>query len=82
MPEPQKIKSAIITIEQKIEELLQRFQTAAEHSFKEVTMSRPKTEIVIFFLAILHLLKDRIIDIEQKGQFEDILIKRGEQPTQ
>ena len=81
--EPQKIKSAIITIEQKIEELLQRFQTAAEHSFKEVTMSRPKAEVVIFFLAILHLLKDRIINIEQKGDFEDILIKRGEaRPTQ
>lgn len=78
VPEPQKIKSAIITIEQKIEELLQRFQTAAEHSFKEVTKSQPKTEIVIFFLAILHLLKDRIIDIEQKGQFEDILIKKLE----
>lgn len=78
VPEPQKIKSAIITIEQKIEELLQRFQTAAEHSFKEVTKSRPKMEIVIFFLAILHLLKDRIIDIEQKGQFEDILIKKPE----
>ena len=77
--EPRKIKSAIITIEQKIKELLTRFQNAAKQSFKGMSQGKPKTEVVAFFLAILQLLKDRSIEVEQPDQFSDIILKKTEQ---
>lgn len=77
VPEQQKVKSAIVTIEQKIQELLRRFQSAASQSFSEISKSRPKTEIVVLFLAILHLLKDRLIKAEQGQQFSDIILKKS-----
>jgi len=76
IPEPQKIKTAIVTLEQRANELLGRFQQTMEHSFKEISKGRPKIDVVVSFLAILHLLKDRVIHAQQSGQFEDIVIKK------
>lgn len=77
VPETQKIKSAVITIEQKIKELLERFTKSASHSFSALTQQRPKTEIIVLFLAVLHLLKDRIINVEQNERFGDIIIQKS-----
>ena len=33
--------------------------------------------MIILFLAILHLLKERIINVEQGSQFEDMVISSG-----
>lgn len=43
--------------------------------FSEVTGGKKKEEIIILFLAILHLLRENKITVEQEGQFSDILIK-------
>ncbi|MEK7192272.1 MAG: segregation/condensation protein A [Patescibacteria group bacterium] len=77
VPDVQKIKSAVVTIEQKIEELLNRFTQSARQSFKGIAQSQSRTEIIVVFLAILHLLKDKIINVEQEGQFGDILIEKS-----
>lgn len=71
-----KIKETVITLEGKIKDLLLRFQTAAEHSFREISRAGTRQEAIVFFLAVLHLLKDRLIKVEQEGQFEDIILKK------
>lgn len=75
IPEKKSIKRAVINIKEKMEELLNRFRQKAESSFKDVSRSKPKLEIIVFFLAILHLIRDRLITTEQVNQFSDIIIK-------
>ncbi|MDP1719269.1 MAG: segregation/condensation protein A [bacterium] len=76
LPEEQTIKRAIVTIEQKIEELLNRLKAAGQHSFKTMSEQKTRNEVIVLFLAILHLLKDRIINAEQGDQFSDIAITK------
>lgn len=75
-PEEQKVKKIVLTIEQKVKELLERFKERAEHSFQTVSKDKPKLEIIVLFLAILHLLRERLIKAEQKTQFSDIILKK------
>lgn len=72
----QKIKQRVITLESKINELANRLQEAAEQSFKSLSQSQSREEIVVLFLALLHLLRDRLINVEQKGQFSDIILRK------
>lgn len=79
LPETGKVKRAIITIEQKIEELLNRLSGGASgrHSMSALTKEKSREEVIVLFLAILHLLKDKIIQAEQGGHFEDIMIQKS-----
>lgn len=74
--ETEKIKTALISIEEKVEELLKRMTAGSELKFSGISKDKPKSEIIVLFLAILHLLKDRLVSIEQKTSFSDIIIKR------
>lgn len=76
IPEKQTVKRIIITIEEKVKELLGRLQEQAEQSFHALSGNRPKVEIIVLFLAILHLLRDRLIKTEQTGQFSDIIVRK------
>lgn len=76
LPEKQTIRRAIFTIEQKIEELLNRFQSAGKLGFREISKEKSRTEAIVLFLAILHLLKDRVIKAEQSGEFGEITIQK------
>lgn len=78
IPEKKSIKKAVIGIKEKMEELLNRFKQGTENSFKDITQSKPKLEIIVFFLAILHLIRDRLITIEQRDRFSDIIIKQNQ----
>lgn len=76
IPEKQTVKKIVITIEEKIKELLERLKEQAEHSFQSLTKEKSKLEIIILFQAILHLLRDRLIKAEQESTFSDIIIKK------
>lgn len=71
------VKEVIVSIEEKMKELTARFQEAVEHTFKSLSGGKSRKEIIVSFLAILHLLKDRLVRAEQKGQFEDIIIRKA-----
>ncbi|OGY67372.1 MAG: hypothetical protein A3I89_02995 [Candidatus Harrisonbacteria bacterium RIFCSPLOWO2_02_FULL_41_11] len=75
-PERQMVKKVVMTIEEKVKELLGRFQEQAEHSFQSIYKDKPKLEIIVLFLAILHLIRDRIAQAQQSGQFSDIIIQK------
>ena len=71
----EKIKTAIVSIEEKVEELLKRIGADSELKFSGVAKDKSKSEIIVLFLAILHLLKDRLVTIEQNATFSDIIVK-------
>ncbi len=75
VPEKQTVKKVVMTIEEKVKELLERLKEQAEQSFHSISENRPKLEIIVLFLAILHLLRDRLIKTDQGSQFGDIRIK-------
>ncbi|MEK7554911.1 MAG: segregation/condensation protein A [Patescibacteria group bacterium] len=75
-PETSKIKTTIITIEEKIRELMERFTRAINSNFRELTKNHSRSEVVAMFLAVLHLLKRQEISVEQGEQFGDIMLKK------
>lgn len=76
LPEEQTVRRTVVTIEQKIEELLNRLQAAGQHSFRTMSEQKTRNEVIVLFLAILHLLKDRLINVEQGDRFSDIVIQK------
>ena len=63
-----------MTLEQKVKELLSRLKEQAQHSFKSLSQDKPKLEIIMLFLAILHLIRERIASADQQDQFSDITV--------
>lgn len=76
VPENKTIKKAVITIEEKVKELIERLSRQAQHSFEDLSKDKPKLEIIVLFLAILHLLRDRLIKVDQNESFSDIIIRQ------
>ncbi|MDD5099026.1 MAG: ScpA family protein [Candidatus Colwellbacteria bacterium] len=46
--------------------------------FSDLSESKEKKEVILLFLALLHLLKDSKVSMDQEGQFADIIIKSNE----
>jgi len=66
----------IITLEEKINDLRQTIREKVEISFSELTMNaKEKVDIIISFLAILEMVKQKIIDVEQNEMFREIKLK-------
>ena len=76
LPQTSVIKTAIISLEEKIAELVNRTREAVRHTFKNLSKDRPRSEIIVMFLAVLHLFREKMIEAEQDSQFGDILIKK------
>lgn len=76
---PEESVREIITLEEKIDELKNSLQQRVETSFRELSGSaKNKVEIIIAFLAMLEMVKQRMIDVEQRGLFDDIKISKSE----
>ncbi len=66
----------LVTIEEMMERLAKRVQTAIELSFKEFSQSSTeKVEIIVSFLALLELVKQGAVAADQHGTHGDIRIK-------
>ncbi len=66
----------MINFQEKIKELMERVDKVISSSFNEIARGKGKTEVIVLFLAVLHLLKDSLIKIEQGEQFTDIKISK------
>lgn len=77
---PEESVREIITLEEKIEELKNSLQKRVETNFHELSGgAKDKVEIIVAFLAMLEMVKQRIINVEQKNMFDDIRIKTSPQ---
>ena len=74
---PERELRAVITLEEKIASLQRTLLERAESSFAELAAeAKDRIEVVVSFLAILELVKQRFIFVEQGGTFSDIRIKK------
>lgn len=76
---PKKTVGHIISLEEKIKELMARVERSLSHSFQTfLGPIKEKSEIIISFLALLELVKQGHIAAEQAGRYGDIEITKNE----
>jgi len=69
----------VLTLEEKIEHLQSTLRERVETSFSElVKNAKDKIEVVVSFLAMLEMVKQRIIHVEQDELFSEINMKHRE----
>lgn len=74
---PEKELQTVITLEEKILFLQTMLSERVEASFADLTRSASdRVEVIVSFLAVLEMVKQRIIFVEQTRFFSDIRIKR------
>lgn len=72
---PEEAVRDILTLEDKISELQKTLMGRIEISFSDLKASaKDKIEVIVSFLALLEMIKQRIITVEQQEMFEDIKI--------
>jgi len=64
----------MVSLEEKIKELVGWIGARVQSSFGEMSKGKEKPEVVVMFLALLHLLKDTEIGVEQEALFGEIKI--------
>lgn len=76
---PQETLKKSINIQEKISQIRQRLYKEATTNFSEILKeAKDKTEIIVSFLALLELIKQRTVVARQGGSFDDIQIERLE----
>ena len=74
---PKKSLQTIISLEEKIQELMGRVEQAFTHSFRSLVAStKEKTEIIVSFLALLELVKQGHVAVAQGDRYGDISIQK------
>lgn len=75
-PHDVKIVAKIVSVEEKVKEILSRMQKASRASFEEVAGKRSKSEVILSFLALLFLFKIKAIMLSQGERFGSIEIQK------
>ncbi|OGC88234.1 hypothetical protein A3D70_02685 [Candidatus Adlerbacteria bacterium RIFCSPHIGHO2_02_FULL_54_18] len=65
----------IISLEEMVERMAGRIQSAIRMSFKEFAGKKERGEIIVGFLALLELVKQGIIKAQQESHFGDITLE-------
>jgi segregation and condensation protein A len=73
--ETETIKEKIITLEEKIKEVLGRIQAEGNMQFKKLSTEKSRSEAIVIFLAILHLAREQLVLLEQMENFSDIMVR-------
>lgn len=74
---PKKSLLRAVSIKEKIESIRNKILSAVSLNFKElIAGSKDKTEIIVTFLGLLELVKQRVITVEQNNLDDEILIKK------
>ncbi len=74
---PQEVVKRVVSLEEKFGEIQKRVQEGLETSFTKLTETADsKIDIIVSFLALLELIKQKIVLVEQDGLFKEIKIKK------
>lgn len=72
----EEIVREVITLEEKINDLQNTLRQRVEMSFAELTHgAADKIDVILSFLAMLEMVKQRIIDVEQSELFQEIRLR-------
>ncbi|MDP2598983.1 MAG: ScpA family protein [Candidatus Liptonbacteria bacterium] len=80
--ETETIREKIVSLEEKMAEIIKRFEGEAETRFTNLSSAKPRGEVIVIFLAILHLAREQLVLLEQTDKFSDIIIKKLENKTE
>lgn len=69
------IRNEILNLKEKIQEIIGRI-SGQPISFSKLHGGGKRGELVVFFLAILHLIKQQLIDVSQEKHFDEIMIAK------
>lgn len=76
---PEKVVEQVVSLEEKIFHLQSHIAERIEATFSEFSgLAKNKVEVIISFLALLELVKQRFLTAEQKIFFDEIRLKRVE----
>lgn len=75
--ETETIKEKIVTLEEKITEVLGRIERGGDTNFMNLSGEKSRGEMIVVFLAILHLAREQLVLLEQMGNFSDIMVKKN-----
>jgi segregation and condensation protein A len=75
--ETEVVRDKIISLEEKISEVISRVETIRETSFRHLSHAKSRSEMIVTFLALLHLAREQLIFLEQAGHLSDIIIKKN-----
>jgi len=73
--ETETIREKIITLEEKISEVLGRIQREGDMQFNNLSGEKSRSEMIVVFLAVLHLAREQLVLLEQIGNFSDIIVR-------
>lgn len=74
-PLSEKKMTKIISLEERIKDLIQRLTQGTKFNLKDlITDQKNKADLILTFLALLHLAKQKIIKLNQNNNFDDIWI--------
>jgi segregation and condensation protein A len=76
-PKETKIIARIVSVEEKIKEILQRMNESARLTIEELAGSRSRAELVLAFLALLFLFHKKTIMLSQGAGFGKIEVRRA-----
>jgi len=74
--ETETIKEKIITLEEKISEVLSRVQQEGDTQFRHLSGAKSRSEMIVVFLAVLHLAREQLVLLEQMENFSEIMVKQ------
>ncbi|MEK7174472.1 MAG: segregation/condensation protein A [Patescibacteria group bacterium] len=69
------ITDTIVSLEEKIAEVVSRIRAIMETNFRALTGGESRGEVIITFLAVLHLAREQLIILDQAGDGSDIMIR-------
>ena len=74
--ETETIKEKIVTLEEKIVEVLARIEREGNFEISGRRGNVSRADIILIFLAVLHLARDERVAIKQNGNFSDIMVEK------
>ncbi len=74
--ETETIRDKIISLEEKMQEIVKRFEAEVEMNFTNLSSAKSRGETIVIFLAILHLAREQLVMLEQTERFSDIIIRK------
>jgi segregation and condensation protein A len=74
--ETEVIREKIVTLEEQMNTIVARLQNVVQARLTDFSPSKTREELIVIFLALLHLARDQMVFLNQNGQFSDIMVGR------
>jgi len=74
--ETETIKEKIVTLEEKIAEVLARIERDGNLELRGTSVAASRADVILIFLAVLHLARDERVALKQNGIFSDIIVEK------